>query len=344
MIFFGEYFALMYLYIYEAKIMNMEIDRYILEKFFMNEADASEISAIEAWLNEDEANKNEFQKAYDRFVLTTLTVSKMELKAEMTRMQTASKVRRIRRIAVYAASVAAALILGVLLNWHFNDGLSLSGSPQMLALSTDPGQRANVTLPDGTVVKLNSGSVLEYPTVFSRKERRVKVNGEVMLNVTEDAKKPFVVETFAYDVRVLGTKFNIIADEQTGEFSTALLEGKVSVMDKAGIDRAILLPSQMVSLEEGALKLSTIRNIEEEHLWTEGILSVAGVPFDKLVQRMERCYGVNIVVKKDKMPSVRYRRMKVRISDGIEFALNAIQRESDFEWYYDDLTHTYYIY
>lgn len=98
MIFFGEYFALMYLYIYEAKILNMEIDRYILEKFFMNEADASEISAIEAWLNEDEANKNEFQKAYDRFVLTTLTVSKMELKAEMTRMQTASKVRRIRRM------------------------------------------------------------------------------------------------------------------------------------------------------------------------------------------------------------------------------------------------------
>ena len=52
MIFFGEYFALMYLYIYEAKILNMEIDRYILEKFFMNEADASEISAIEAWLND----------------------------------------------------------------------------------------------------------------------------------------------------------------------------------------------------------------------------------------------------------------------------------------------------
>ena len=223
MIFFGEYFALMYLYIYEAKILNMEIDRYILEKFFMNEADASEISAIEAWLNEDEANKNEFQKAYDRFVLTTLTVSKMELKAEMTRMQTASKVRRIRRIAVYAASVAAALILGVLLNWHFNDGLSLSGSPQMLALSTDPGQRANVTLPDGTVVKLNSGSVLEYPTVFSRKERRVKINGEAMFDVAKDADKPFIVETFAYDVKVLGTKFNIIAEEQTGDFSTALL-------------------------------------------------------------------------------------------------------------------------
>lgn len=62
MIFFGEYFALMYLNIYEAKILNMEIDRYILEKFFMNEADASEISAIEAWLNEDKPTRMSFRR------------------------------------------------------------------------------------------------------------------------------------------------------------------------------------------------------------------------------------------------------------------------------------------
>ena len=111
----------------------MEIDRFILEKFFMNEADASEISAIEAWLNEDEANKNEFQKAYDRFVLTTLTVSKMELKSEMTRMQTASKVRRIRRIAVYAASVAAALFFGIFLSRQSGDDIKIEQQSQMLA-------------------------------------------------------------------------------------------------------------------------------------------------------------------------------------------------------------------
>lgn len=344
MILFGEYVGLMYLYRYETEILNMEIDRYILEKFFMNEADAAETAAIELWLNEDETNRTEFQKAYDHFVLTTLTVSKMELKAEMTRVRKESKIRRLRRIAVYAASVAAALIAGAFLNMHFNGDIQVSGASQMLALSTDPGQRANLALPDGTVVKLNSGSTLEYPAVFSRKERRVRINGEAMFDVAKDEGRPFIVETFAYDVKVLGTKFNVIAEEENGEFSTALLEGKVSVMDKTGADRAILTPSQLVSLEDGALKLSTIRNIEDEYLWTEGILSVAGVPFDKLVQRIERCYGVNIVVEKDNTPPVRYRRMKVRISDGIEFALNAIQRESDFKWRYDDITDTYYIY
>lgn len=343
MIFFGEYFALMYLYIYEAKILNMEIDRYILEKFFMNEADASEISAIEAWLNEDEANKNEFQKAYDRFVLTTLTVSKMELKAEMTRMQTASKARRIRRIAVYAASVAAALILGVLLNWHFNDGLSLSGSPQMLALSTDPGQRANVTLPDGTVVKLNSGSVLEYPTVFSRKERRVKINGEAMFDVAKDADKPFIVETFAYDVKVLGTKFNIIAEEQTGDFSTALLEGRVSILDKTETAVAELRPDQIATLVDGRLHKVQSENLASQYRWTEGIVNCGGLTFTEALKKFEKTFGVDIRIEKTNIPDKKIRYMKVYVSDGPAAALELLQNVVDFDYSYDQKTNTYLV-
>ena len=322
----------------------MEIDRHILEKFFMNEAESSEVAAIEAWLKEDKAHEQEFQNAYDRYVLTNLTVSKMELKAEMARVLEAARAKRSRRILAYVASVAAALAVGAFLTWNFVARPLVDKSSQLMSFTTEAGQRATVTLPDGTSVQLNSCSELRYPAVFSGSDRRVYVEGEAMFDVAKETERPFVVETFAYDIKVLGTKFNVIAEEQTGEFSTALLAGKVSVIDKTGVDRAVLLPSQMVSFEEGTLKLTTVKNIEEEHLWTEGILSVAGVPFDKLVQRMERCYGVNIVVEKDKMPSVRYRRMKVRLSDGIEFALNAIQRESDFEWSYDDLTHTYYIY
>ena len=306
----------------------------ILARFFEGRTTSEENNAIADWIESDPANQETFNRELQFHLML------MHMPASV---QTPRQKPHRTRLALYVG-LAASFVAGIILCWFLAVAPLSDEASRMVAFHTDPGQRASLTLSDGTSVELNSASTLEYPAVFARGERRVRVEGEAMFDVAKVADKPFYVETFAYDVRVLGTKFNIIADEQTGEFSTALLEGKVSVMDKAGIDRAILLPSQMVSLEEGALKLSTIRNIEEEHLWTEGILSVAGVPFDKLVQRMERCYGVNIVVEKDKMPSVRYRRMKVRISDGIEFALNAIQRESDFEWHYDDLTHTYYIY
>lgn len=53
-----------------------------------------------------------------------------------------------------------------------------------------------------------------------------------MFNVEHDAARPFIVETFACDVEVLGTKFNVTADELTHDFTTALLRGKVKVTNK----------------------------------------------------------------------------------------------------------------
>ena len=315
-----------------------DITSEILVRFFEGRTTSEENNAIADWIESDPDNQEMFNSEL-KYHLMLLEASSVPAEG-----QSVPKPIRVRHRISLTTSIAAALFVGAFIMWSLVVKPLAEESSQMMSFMTEAGQRASVTLPDGTSVELNSGTILEYPAVFSGKERRVRIDGEAMFEVASDSRKPFFVETFAYDVKVLGTKFNIIAEEQTGDFSTALLEGKVSVMDKSGMDRAILYPSQMASLEEGSLKLSTIRNIEEEHLWTEGILSVAGVPFDKLVRRMERCYGVNIVVEKADMPSVRYRRMKVRISDGIEFALNAIQSESDFEWRYDDLTDTYHIY
>ncbi|EKC56861.1 protein containing FecR protein domain protein, partial [human gut metagenome] len=62
-----------------------------------------------------------------------------------------------------------------------------------------------MTLADGTLVHLNAGTTLEYPVVFSRKDRRVKLTGEALFEVAHNAKHPFIVETFATDLQVLGT-------------------------------------------------------------------------------------------------------------------------------------------
>lgn len=321
----------------------MKIDSRILNRFFAGEHTSQEADAIADWIESDPRHKEEFDRAYKVFVLSQMaltsgTVARMQI-------QKADRKSRILRLTGYAASIAAAVLLGVFINYQ------LSTKPAekliedtMLVSEAQPGQRSNVILSDGTEIILNSGSRVEYPAIFRDGERRITLDGEAMFDVKHDAEHPFIVETYAYDIKVLGTRFDVIANRETQEFSTALLEGKVSVMDKAGEDKAILLPSQMVSLEEGTLQVSTIRNVQEEHLWTEGVLSVAGVPFDRLMKKMERCYGVRIVIDKEEMPTVGYRRMKVRISEGIEFALNALQRETDFEWRYDDLTQTYHIY
>lgn len=80
------------------------------------------------------------------------------------------------------------------------------------------GQRLKLTLPDGTGVQLNSGSVIEYPSVFGKDVRRIRLSGEAMFDVTHNEEQPFVVETFASDIRVLGTRFNVVANENASDF------------------------------------------------------------------------------------------------------------------------------
>lgn len=309
----------------------------LLARFFEDRTTKDENDMIADWIESDPSNQEMFNREL-RYHLMLIEAS-----AVPAERRSVSKPLMPRHRIALAAGMAAALLAGAFLMWTLVTKPLAEESSQLLSLMTEAGQRATVTLPDGTTVELNSGTTLEYPAVFSGKERRVRVDGEAMFDVASDSRKPFFVETFAYDVKVLGTRFNVIAEEQTGEFSTALIEGKVSIVDKVGVERAILLPSQVASKENNVLRLCN-QDDADAYLWTEGIISVAGVPFDALVRRMERCYGVKIVMEKEEMPQVRYRRMKLRISDGIEFALNAIQRESDFNWRYDDLTCTYYIY
>lgn len=100
---------------------------------------------------------------------------------------------------------------------------------QINTLQVPYGQRLKFTLPDGSSVQLNSGAKIEYPSVFKKNLRRVKLSGEAVFDVEHDERCPFVVETFASDIRVLGTKFNVVADERHQRFSTALLQGRVQL-------------------------------------------------------------------------------------------------------------------
>ena len=69
-------------------------------------------------------------------------------------------------------------------------------------------------LPDHSVVWLNAGSTLRYPTVFREENRNVTLKGEAYFEVQADHKRPFYVNTpSGLSVYVYGTKFNVAAYE-----------------------------------------------------------------------------------------------------------------------------------
>ena len=242
----------------------------------------------------------------------------------------------LRHMSRYTAAAAAsvALLFGV---WHLSNRHAYREmADHPITLETPAGQRVTMKLPDGTMVQLNAGTTLEYPPVFGRGVRRVKLSGEAMFDVSHNAQRPFVVETFASEIEVLGTRFNVLSDEQNARFSTTLVEGSVRVRSRLDpSDVLTMRPYDKVEIVNGKLRKTTTQDLREL-CWTEGLIHIKKMPFDELMQRFEKVYSIKITIDRETLPEIDLQSGKIRISDGIDYALHVLQQVADFTYSHDE--------
>ena len=220
--------------------------------------------------------------------------------------------------------------------------LTYSNSLQV-ALASKTATIINLTLQDGTDVWLNSGAEIEYPSLFAGDVRQVRLSGEALFDVSRDARRPFIVETFACRVEVLGTWFNVNADQKDHRFSAALMRGSVRVTSLDDPQQQVILkPNEKVSLNDGRLSLQPSDD-PNEYLWAEGLISISDCTFEDILRRFERCYGVHFDVRLDPVPHIEAMG-KIRITDGIKHAMSILQRNCSFNYMYDPETNTIIIY
>lgn len=305
----------------------------LLFKYFSNEASADEVAQIEQWLEEDPARQSEFDSAHYLFnamILHSDELSKMTTPGALEKTSRKSKVRRlVYRYAAAAAAVVIAGLSGVFVDREINYNKMTA---QTNVLEVPAGQRMSVTLSDGTQVQLNGNSRIEYPVIFSRKQRNVKLSGEAFFEVKHDERHPFIVETFASKVEVLGTRFNVYADEASEYFSAALVDGKVKVTtNDETAKQVVLAPDEMVKFVNNHL---VVTKVDAENLisWTEGYVNLADTDFESLMHRFENVYGVKIVIERETMPEIGYKSGKIRVSEGVNFALKLLQHECKFTY------------
>ena len=312
------------------------MDDLLLQKYLRNETSEEELAEVLDWLDASTEN----QRYLDRLdYISNLNILAGEAQPRVSRRT----VSLWKRTAQWSAAAAAALLVCAGVSHYLADRILEYRTRDMMAITAPNGQSMSVTLSDGTTVWLNSGTTLEYPAVFARGERRVKVTGEAMFDVKSDPQHPFVVETFACDVRVLGTKFNVEANEEKGIFSADLLRGKVQVCNRTDrSDRITMEPNQTVHLENGKLQLHAQENADKL-LWTDGILCITGMTFEEVMAKFERCYDINVEILRDDLPQIEFQRCKLRISEGIDHALAVLQHAADFRYERDITTNTLYI-
>lgn len=171
------------------------------------------------------------------------------------------------------------------------------------------GNQSRVVLSDNTVVWLNAGSRLVYPTRFKNKTREVILVGEAFFDVSKNPKQPFIVKTSNLDIRVLGTKFNVSAYAEDQVIQTVLNEGSVALRRSGAkfFEKDILIsPNQMATFDKtnSDTKISNV-SAEVYALWTKGLMNFEEADFGRVIKQVERFYNISFTFSDPRMQAMR---------------------------------------
>lgn len=312
------------------------------ESFINYCLDRNEVD-ISKWEEYLQANPHERERidALKSIVrLTSKAVSEIELQSQLEKLeqgipleeeQLSSLPFKTGRRSLSWMAVAA-LIVGVLListaTLYFLTGKKNETAPVAASFDTHKGQRRTFFLPDGSKVVLNAESHILLAEDFNIKQRVVKLSGEAFFDVTHDTSKPFIVQTHDMDIKVLGTAFNVKAYDGDETSETSLIRGRIELSLKKDNKKVILRPNEKYLLHTaGSLTVNKsirksevfkpVSGLQPVHIskkdaavvevaWTENKLIFIDEPFESLVKKLSRWYGVDIEIADSALKNTRY--------------------------------------
>ena len=173
------------------------------------------------------------------------------------------------------------------------------------AFRTDVGQRSTVSLPDGSIVTLNTDTVVR--TRADGERRLVYLDkGQAYFRVAKDRRHPFVVSAAGRTVTALGTAFDVRVDGRG--LKVVLVEGKVRVegpppaAGPAAVSKGnevqaaeMLAGSQLVAPDSSQWRL-TSANTARETSWVRGQIIFDDEPLGTVIAELNRYSDQKMVI------------------------------------------------
>jgi len=268
-----------------------------------NRSDKESEALVKAWLKESPENVRQFKEIVDTRFLTQQKTERYQPNTEklwdelIERIQPVEKTtKRFLMPYLKYTAIAAAMVLAFFVGkiQHSGENNHAGLSQLYSTLSTEPGERSHMTLPDGTKVWLNTDSEMKYASDFNHEHRDVYVTGECYFEVAKNAQKPFVVHANDLQVKVYGTHFNVKERSETKQSEVTLVEGKVEVLSPANKSLSYLSPGEKLTLKGNKYRVEKAENPQALIAWTQGVLVFEDQPFEEVVSYLENWYGVSI--------------------------------------------------
>ena len=160
------------------------------------------------------------------------------------------------------------------------------------------GKRFKLTLSDGTIVHLNSGSLFTYPVSFIEgMDREVHVSGEAFFDVYSDSLSSFKVYSTGSSAEVFGTKFNFKNYEEDNFSEILLTEGSLGVKNTIDESEVVIIkPGDMAKVDYslGKIELSKVNTVLYTS-WVDGRIIFRNENINNMIIKLERIYDVIII-------------------------------------------------
>jgi transmembrane sensor len=268
-------------------------------------AGGADPEAFEAWLRQDPRHRRaveELSKVWE--TLDGIAASPLVAAPGLPAVQEIARGTTRRPLWIAAAAAAAATGLAVAV-W-------MNRGSETQVLQTAVGQHRNVVLADGSVVSLNTNTIVE--TNFGRDLRAIYLRkGEAHFEVTHDRSRPFLVHAGDAIVRAVGTEFEVRlrADQHV---DVLVNEGRVEVApDVAEAPAAVAVvnershPITIAHAVNAGQALSTAttnyavvpvspEQVSSELAWREGAVVFDSAPLSEAIAEIQRYTDARIVI------------------------------------------------
>jgi ferric-dicitrate binding protein FerR (iron transport regulator) len=287
---------------------NTDIGDHVVNHFF-NEGKELKDPILIGWLEESESNRKAFERyekiwsGFGHYMEASVfdTGVAWEKINETNRKREKSS-RRLKSLYCILSGAAASILVILALS---QSGVFEKGSDVLVRMNADYGSRSDITLPDGSVVKLNSGSDMTYSYNSKKKVREVSFQGEGFFDVAK-SNIPFVVKIEnGPEVRVLGTTFNLQAYPEDQVIRTSLLEGSIELTYEA--KKAVMNSGNMVVFNKGTGELKFVReSLSHTYGWLDNKLYINDMSLTDVCKYLERWYNVRISIPTETGESIHY--------------------------------------
>jgi transmembrane sensor len=266
-----------------------------------------EQARLETWLDAEPSHRAAYEAVFD--LGRTLDHYSAD---EVIRTMRDAALKARPRYEMSSRKMAVGVVAGMLATgfvaWWGNAHLSdLSGAipaPQQRTglFATAVGERATVSLADGSVVTLNTDSAVEV-TLDSRARIVRLVRGQALFAVAHDTARPFEVLVGGRRVSDVGTVFDVLL--LSDEVRVAMLDGVARVSSDRDASAETLSKGEVLTARrDGAV---TVRNTDTARLaaWRDGEVYFDATPLDDAVAEMNRYARHPIKVADAKTASLR---------------------------------------